>query len=113
MQIPSLPQIAAPLTTGHPLGLPEAAQQKAQSSQVPSVQPSDGSASDPWRDHPSQHNAQQGDRDTEGQPKTAPPSIMQIKISQLLDAQAEEQPGQTQDHASAIIPEPTDPASQS
>ncbi|WP_425099687.1 hypothetical protein [Tropicibacter sp. S64] len=83
------PTWIAPLATGHPLGLPGAQKQTPPQQRVqPPAQPRDASSTltrdaplpQQWRDHATV--------DPDPTTHVAPPSIMQIKISQMLVEQA-------------------------
>lgn len=87
------PTWIAPLATGHPLGLPGAQKQPTPQQRVQPVSQSGSSATSADREHP----VILPERKDDPNPAThvAPPSIMQIKISQMLYEQASKQ-GETE-----------------
>lgn len=80
---------AAPLATGHPLGLPRDPRKPAPQHRVPATSQAHSSG-----DFPQGHPPAAYWRVLDGRPDpathVAPPSIMQLKITQMLDAQASE-----------------------
>ncbi len=99
MHFSVLPTWAAPLSTGHPFGLPDATGQSktGRTKSVPAVSPQSSTDSGMMQEKsPTQFwratGGQADWRATGGQPDlsahVAPPSIMQLKISELLNRQA-------------------------
>ncbi len=76
----------APQPTGHPASLPPDPPKPSPAQQV--EPPGEGAASG---------DSDSGHRTAEDEPKSVPPSIMQIKITEILEQQAEErdQPPET------------------
>ena len=117
MQLTGVPQVVAPLATGHPLGLPGAPVRTAEETKVQPVKEQSTTDTDHGADH-----------GTDGQPPTgfwrsltglpdpanhvAPPSIMQIRISALLEEQAEALLKELRDKAIARIAVESPPPAQ-
>ncbi|MCA0998453.1 hypothetical protein [Alloyangia pacifica] len=94
MQFTGVPQVVAPLATGHPLGLPGAPVRTAEETKV-----------QPVKEQSTTDTDQGGEYGADGQPPAsfwrsltgmpdpsshvAPPSIMQLRITALLEEQAE------------------------
>ncbi|WP_226621788.1 hypothetical protein [Alloyangia pacifica] len=94
MQLTGVPQVVAPLATGHPLGLPGAPVRTAEETKVQPVKESSTTGTDHSADHAAEGQPPAGFwRSLTGLPDpanhVAPPSIMQIRISALLEEQAE------------------------
>ena len=116
MQISGIPTWLAPVTTGHPLGLPEANRQAQEAPRVKPIQ----KRGDPDAALAEGRPPAQFWRGTRGEPDpadhVAPPSIMQIRISRMLDEQAsqnlqaaapgQEVPQQAQSETDATEPRP-------
>ncbi|SFT60053.1 hypothetical protein [Sedimentitalea nanhaiensis] len=79
MNIPIALPVMAPQPTGHPASLPP---DRAKASTAQHVDPP--AESEASRDY------QSGQQGTDDGLKTAPPSVMQIKIMEILDQQARE-----------------------
>ncbi|SNR27866.1 hypothetical protein [Puniceibacterium sediminis] len=94
MHFSVLPPWAAPVSTGHPFGLPETSAQTKSVTRVTAVTQQSSSDTDMMQEKsPTQFwRAAGGEPD----PTThvAPPSIIQLKISAMLTKQAEFPPGQ-------------------
>lgn len=94
MQLTGVPQVVAPLATGHPLGLPGAPVRTAEETKVQPVKEQSTTDTDHATDHGTEGQPPAGFwRSLTGLPDpanhVAPPSIMQIRISALLEEQAE------------------------
>ena len=86
-----LPNWAAPVTTGHPFGLPESGMRTRSTARVPVV--SEQSSSDTGfmqEKSPTRYWRAAGET-PEPENHCPPPSILQLKISAMLDEQAEAQ----------------------
>lgn len=106
MQISGIPTWYAPQTTGHPLGLPEAQPRAAEKTRVvPITKRSDSNALSS-EGRPPEQFWRATDGDSTPTDHVAPPSIMQIRISRMLEEQASTL--QTED--ASALPEPEDNA---
>lgn len=94
MHFSVLPPWAAPVSTGHPFGLPETSAQTKSVTRVPAV--TQQSSSDTGMMQEKSPNQYRGSSSGQPDPEThvAPPSIMQLKISAILTKQAEVMPDQ-------------------
>lgn len=94
----------APLSTGHPAGLPKAPKKPMPHTRVTAPGSGDAMAGFMQGQDPSNFW-----RAASGQPDPAmhiaPPSIMQMKITQMLDDQAQDQAGTADPQASEPTPE--------
>lgn len=113
----STPNWSAPLATGHPLGLPGAQKQTLPHQRVQPVSQPQGSSASATRSDPVPHQVKtQAEADTDPATHIAPPSIMQIKISQMLVEQAvrempeEEAQPETNEDIAAELPQTAAPA---
>ncbi len=88
MQITVAPPNFAPLSTGHPFGLPGANRPQDAQKRVTPVTQSNGSNTAQTQTRPPNLPMPRQNGSPDGEARVAPPSIMQIKISQILDAQA-------------------------
>ncbi|MDO6587267.1 hypothetical protein Q4543_17275 [Salipiger sp. 1_MG-2023] len=106
MQFPSLTQFLAPLATGHPQGLPAVQSEPARISRVQPVkeQASTGTQTGTDQD-PSAESRQMVAR--QSSQRISPPSVMQIRIAQMLQDQADKMQSE-----SASAPKPADPQPQ-
>ncbi|MFZ5964927.1 hypothetical protein ACOXXX_18435 [Thalassococcus sp. BH17M4-6] len=85
MQISGTPPWAAPHSTGHPLGLPAAPDRPQSDTRIAAARDAAAAGSDPGQQRPFAHpTPQKADA-----PKTAPPSIMQLRITSHLQEQAQ------------------------
>lgn len=109
MQISGNPTWAAPQTTGHPLGLPAAAQNIVKDTQIASARAASDSALGQGQGKPFLPGLPLKPP-VQGEPTVAPPSIMQIKISSLLQEQANARAEDTADSAEPARQENAQPA---
>ncbi|MGX9357168.1 hypothetical protein ACS3SW_18950 [Roseobacteraceae bacterium S113] len=87
MNIVSTPSVLAPQTTGHPLGLPEVGQSRNTSAKVRSLEQLDTALSRSGSDTP--RDDAQRQRKANEEAAAAPPTILQMKIDEILRKQAE------------------------
>ncbi|WP_146585611.1 hypothetical protein [Puniceibacterium confluentis] len=89
MQFSVLPPWAAPLSTGHPFGLPDVNSRTKSVTHVPAVtQQSFGDTGSTQEKSPTRFWKPVGGKGDD-QHHVAPPSIIQLKISEMLDRQAQ------------------------
>lgn len=88
MQFPSLSQFLAPLATGHPQGLPAVQNEPARVSRVQPVkeQASTGTQAGTDQDPSSEFRQMVAKQSSQ---RISPPSVMQIRIAQMLQDQAD------------------------
>ena len=101
MLISATSAASAPHSTGHPLGLPAFARQPVRDTQVAAARAASDSALGQGGDRPFVP-VYPRQLPAEGEARTAPPSIMQIRISSLLLEQA----AAHAEKAAADLPEP-------
>lgn len=116
MQFPTIPAMLAPLATGHPYGLPADQRGTSLDKRVQPIGPSQDSNTTSTRGEPQPFLRASHGRvpaQTPQEDHVAPPSIMQIKILQMLDEQASkidedaDNPDEDKPEADPTKPEPT------
>lgn len=100
MLFTAVPPITAPQTTGHPAALPQDAARVAPETRVSA--PKGGGASDNTRSDSHLRREFPGRRPKDGDQKSAPPTLLQIKINSML---AEQQEARAQERRDADAPE--------
>ncbi len=103
-----LPNWAAPVTTGHPFGLPEAGMRGKSTARVPTVSEQPSSDTGFMQEKSPTRYRRAAGEPPEPENHCPPPSILQLRISAMLEEQAEAQarthPGTDEgDHALDIM----------
>ncbi|WP_425038252.1 hypothetical protein [Primorskyibacter sp. S187A] len=83
------PSAIAPLTSGHPLGLPQTDTARSSDFRIASVSKSAGSPNTGTQNLPQERQQQRRNTPNDAEPKTTPPTILQLKINEMLEEQAE------------------------
>lgn len=89
MNLTAPPAILAPQTTGHPNGLPDAAPPDKELGKVAGVSDDVDTQGANLRDSREDKEGKSRDRENKDEAASAPPTVLQLKINEILKEQAE------------------------